>query len=419
MPILRNRTDDSPLAEGVNYQEEGWISSVLSIGGLIGCPIAGKLANVIGRKWTLLLSAFIFSAAYTLFLLAGKVWHIYVGRFLQGIACGIVGTVMPIYVAEIATDDTRGPLGSMLILFMMGGILFVYTIGAFVNYMVLQFCCLAVPVVFFATFFFMPETPYFFALKKRKLEAIKSLEFLRSHCGLTIDNEFHQIQSAVDEDMSRKGTFMEILRNSANRKAFFICCGLLIFQEFCGTDAVTFNSESMFISAKSPLDPGIAAIFLAITQLVASLVTPFVIESFGRKTMLMISDLGMGLALLALGTFFYVQSFGDASGILWIPIPALILFDVMYALGFGPVVWVIFGEILPTNIKANVSSFAFALNWALTFLVTRFYPEINALGSYYAFWLFAGLCGLSLIFVLFYVIETKGLSLQEIQQKLK
>ncbi|XP_055903781.1 facilitated trehalose transporter Tret1-like [Eupeodes corollae] len=418
MPKLRNITSDSPLKVSVDYQEEGWISSALTIGALIGCPLAGPLANRVGRKWALLISASIFASAYFLFLLTSTIWQIYVGRVLQGIASGLVCTVMPMYIAEVSTDDTRGPLSSTIGLFMTSGILFVYTIGAFVSYLKLQFCCLAVPLIFFGVFFFMPETPYFYAMKRRKSEAVKSLAFLRCRCRTAIRDEIEQIQSSVDADMLHKGTLPEILRNPPNRKAFLICCGLLSFQELCGTDAVLFNTESIFISAESPLKPAIAAIFVAATQVAISLANPFIIKRFSRKAMLMTSAMGMCLGLFALGLFFYVQTFSDATSILWIPIPALVLFNVMYSLGFGSVTWIVVGEILPTNIKATVSSFATTLNWVLTFVVTRFYPDINELGSYYAFWMFAGLCGLGFLFVLLYVIETKGLSLQEIQEKL-
>ncbi|XP_055850763.1 facilitated trehalose transporter Tret1-like [Episyrphus balteatus] len=419
IPKLRDHTADSPLSKSIGQVEEGWISSFIAIGALIGCPIAGPLSARIGRKWSLLSSALFFTAAFAFLLIANNIWFIYAARILQGVGVGLVCTTMPTYIGEIATSKTRGPAGSLLTVFMVLGILYVYSIGPFVAYMTLQWCCLAIPILFFVTFSCMPETPYFYAMKGLKREGIKSLQFLRGQNAKTVEEEMDQIQIGVDADMCNTGTVKDIFTNRGYRKAFIIVCGLLTFQQLSGTSAVTFNSQSIFTSAKSTLDPAIATIIIGLVQLVANLVTPFIVERAGRKLILMISALGMCLALSALGTFFYIQAFGDASAILWIPIPALIFFNALYSVGFGPVPWVVMGEILPSNIKSSVSSISTTVNWLVTFVVTRWYPELNALGSYYAFWLFGGLCILAFFFILFVVTETKGLSLQKIQEKLQ
>ncbi|XP_055904185.1 facilitated trehalose transporter Tret1-like [Eupeodes corollae] len=120
---------------------------------------------------------------------------------------------MPTYIAEIATNMTRGPLGSLLTVFMVSGILYVYCIGPFVTYMTLQWCCLAIPIIFFVTFSFMPETPYFYAMKGFEPEAIKSLQFLRGQSAETVEDEMNQIQAAVSSDMTATGSFKTILCN--------------------------------------------------------------------------------------------------------------------------------------------------------------------------------------------------------------
>ncbi|XP_055850764.1 facilitated trehalose transporter Tret1-like [Episyrphus balteatus] len=418
MPRLRDATADSPLKFGVGRMEEGWISSSIAIGALIGCPLAGPLANRVGRKWALLFSAFSYAVAYFLFLQANTIWFLYVARGLQGIGVGLTCTVMPIYVSEITTDTNRGPIASLMTLFMLSGTLFVYGIGIFMTYNQVQYSCLTIPIIFFLIFFFMPETPYFYAMKRRKSAAVKSLAFLRCKCPKDIEDEIRQIQSAVDADMSQKGTLPQILRNKPNRRAFFICVGLMAFQQLSGIDAVTYNIESIFMAAKSPLNPGVASVVSVLGQIVANLITPLIIERLGRKMILMISAIGMCLTLIVMGTFFYIESsLEDSSVYRLIPIPALMLFSGMYAIGFSPLPWVVMSEVLPSNIKATVSSFSTTVGWIITFVLIRFIPEFNA-ELYYAFWTFGGLCGLAFIFVLFVVIETKGLSLQEIQEKL-
>ncbi|XP_055850760.1 facilitated trehalose transporter Tret1-like [Episyrphus balteatus] len=419
MPKLRDHTYDSPLAFGVSTSEEGWISSLVCFGSLMASPIAGPLAGKIGRKWSLLSSSVFFTAAYILLMVGGSIPSVYVARLFQGLGAGLAATIMPMYIGEIATDDCRGAVGSLMTLLMAAGILYVYIIGPFVSYMTLQWCCIIIPIIFFGTFIFMPESPYYYAIKGQKKNALKSLQFLRGQSPKIVEEEMNEIQKSVDKAMLNTGTLFDIFQNRGYRKALFICGGLLMFQQFSGTTAVLFNSQSIFSSAKSSLDPAIATIIMGLVQLAGNLLTPFVVERTGRKMVLLTSATGMFIALFGLGIFFYVQTFGDSSGLLWIPVPALLSFNAFYAFGFGPIPWAIVGEMFPSNIKPVAASFVSVITSLVSFVVTRWYPELNALGTYYAFWFFALCCVLAFLFVVFVVIETKGLSLQRIQERLQ
>ncbi|XP_055906832.1 facilitated trehalose transporter Tret1-like [Eupeodes corollae] len=419
IPKLRNQTYDSPLSQPVTTTEEGWISSMVTIGAVVTSLLAGPMGAKIGKKWVLLLGATLIELSYVFLLLASEVWMFYAARLLQGVAGGLLIATLPMYVGEIATNDNRGSLGSLMTLFMVGGILYAYCIGPFVSYMAFHWCCLAVPLIFIVSFPFMPETPYYLAKTGRKVELLKSLNFLRGNTDeKAVEDEMNQIQSSVDEDASRKASIFDIFHDRGNVKGLVICCGLLMFQQFSGTTAVTFNSQTIFESAKSTLDPAVATIILALTQLVSNFLTPFVIERTGRKLILLASALGMSLSLFALGAFFYVQAFGDVTPLMWIPVPALICFNISYAFGFGPVPWAILGEVFPSNVKPMAASIASTFSWTSSFLSTRWFPDLNALGPYYAFFLFGIMMAIAIFFILFYVIETRGLSLQKIQEKL-
>lgn len=420
LPKLKHNTTENPLPEAITLSQEGWISSLVTIGALVVALFAGPLGGRFGKKLILLLGGCLIEVAYILLLLANNFWMIYIGRFLQGVAGGLIIATLPMYVGEIATNDIRGATGSLMTLFMVGGIVFAYSIGPFVSYATLQWCCMALPIIFFAAFIFMPETPYYLAKNGRTEDLWKSLKFLRATNDKTIEAEINQIQGTIDEESSRKASFFEIFRDRGNVKGLLICCGLLMFAQLSGTTAVTFNSQSIFESAHSSLDPAVASIILALTQLVSNLLTPFVIELTGRKIILLISAVGMAISLFALGGFFYLQTFGNvSSSIMWIPVTALILFNISYAFGFGPVPYAVLGEIFPSNVKPAAASIASEVSWVTTFVVTRWFPELNALGEYYAFFIFGVLITISIFYVLFYVVETKGLSLEEIQAKLR
>ncbi|XP_055905147.1 facilitated trehalose transporter Tret1-like isoform X1 [Eupeodes corollae] len=418
MPKLREHTIDSPLENAVSISNEGWIGSLLTIGGLLASFFSGPLAGRIGRKPTLLLSSLFFSVSFILFIFGMKVWILCLGRFIQGLGAGLASSTVPIYIGEIAPDECRGALGTIYNLFLIGGIIYIYAIGPYVSYMSLQWYCLAIPVIFFFICFFMPESPYFLATKGRKVDGIKSLKSIRGQSMEAAKIEMNMIQKDVDESMSNTGTVFDIFCNRGYRRALIICCGLLIFQALSGTTAITFNCQTIFMSAESTIDPALASILLGIVQLLSSFLTPLFIERLGRKIILLISAVGICVALFALGTFFYVKTFDDASQILWIPVPALVLFCGAFAFGFGSIPWAVLGEIFPPNIKSIATSIATTSVWLMTFIVTRWYPEIDALGSYYSFWIFGSLTFVSIFFIIFVMIETKGLSLREIQDKL-
>ncbi|XP_067625976.1 facilitated trehalose transporter Tret1-like isoform X2 [Eurosta solidaginis] len=387
----------------------------------IAAPFAaGPLADRIGRKWDLIISSVFFIVAYALMLAANEVWMLLLARVIQGCGVGFVFTVQPMYVGEIATDAVRGATGSLMVLFINSGILYVYLIGPYVSYNALQWCCLAVPIIFVALFSFMPESPYYFAEKGQKLDALNSLQFLRGQTADVVEAELTTIQGEVEEAMTSKGSFLDIIEIPGNRKALIISTGLIAFQQLSGITAVLFNSQSIFESAGGGLDPAIATIIVGCVQVGSSGLTPIIADRIGRKVILLISAFGMSIGTAALGAFFYTQKVAsDASNIIWLPVPALVLFIILYGIGFGPLPWVVVGELFPPNVKSIASSIAAFTCSIVAFVVTLWYPALDALGSQYAFWLFAICSVFAFFFTIFVAMETKGLSLHEIQDKLK
>ncbi|XP_055850402.1 facilitated trehalose transporter Tret1-like [Episyrphus balteatus] len=420
VPKLREQTEDSPLDYGITTVQEGWIGSLTAVGAFFGALGIGYIAFKFGRKWAILSTSIFYIISYILLIVGNNIWYIYAARTLQGVGGGITHAVVPMYIGEIATNDLRGALGSMLLLSMSCGLVFVYSIGPYVDYMTLQWICLSIPIIqFFLTIFFIPESPYFFAMKNRTKNGIKSLRILRGQREKTTEALMNQIKKEVDTSMLNKGSIVDVFKNRGYRKGLLIGCGCLVFQQLCGTKAVLVNSQSIFSSTNSSLDPAIATIIIGLAQLVSNFPTPFIVERAGRKIVLIISSVGMCLAHLTLGTFFYIQTFGDASQILWLPVPAMIGFNLFFGFGFGPLPWAVMGEMFPSNIKSSATSIACGIYWITSFAVVRWFPELNALGPYYAFWFFGGMCALATLFVLFVVIETKKISLQSIQEKLQ
>lgn len=135
--------------------------------------------------------------------------------------------------------------------------------------------------------------------------------------------------------------------------------------------------------------------------------------------LLYISGLSMIVTLTTLGTFFHFKNQGaDVSEYGWLPLASLVTYVIGFSLGFGPIPWLMMGEILPANVRGSAASLTTAFNWTCTFLVTKTFNDIIAyLGTHGAFWMFGGICFVSFFFVLFFVPETRGKSLEDIERK--
>lgn len=169
------------------------------------------------------------------------------------------------------------------------------------------------------------------------------------------------------------------------------------------------------------MEPAIATICVGVVQVLASGCTPLIVDRLGRRIILLVSAGGMAICLGFLGLFFLLdhQKAEIVSSLGWLPIVSLVGFVIVYCIGFGPLPWAVMGEMFPPNIKSIASSIVTSVCWVCGFAVTKWFASLEvAIGSYGAFWLFGVLCSVAFFFTLFIVMETKGLSLQQIQDKL-
>lgn len=156
-------------------------------------------------------------------------------------------------------------------------------------------------------------------------------------------------------------------------------------------------------------------------QVVATFVSTIVVDKLGRRILLLASGTVMALSTTALGVYFYLKDQDQTSvdNLGWLPVVSLCIFIIMFSIGYGPVPWLMMGELFSTDIKGFAGSIAGTTNWLLAFIITKTFKNLNeGMGSGGTFWLFAGLTALGVFFVFFFVPETKGKSLNEIQQEL-
>lgn len=277
------------------------------------------------------------------------------------------------------------------------------------------------PVGFAIGMFFMPESPYYYFAKGKKDEAISALSYLRGKSAEGVREEAEMIEGVVAESLKNAGTVKDLFNVKGNRKALIICCGLISFQQLSGINVVLFYSQSIFQKTGSSLDSAIATIIVGTVQVLASGCTPLIVDRLGRRIILLVSAGGMAIALGAMGLYFLfdIQQASFVGSIGWLPILSLIVFVSVYCVGFGPLPWAVLGEMFPSNVKSKASSIVASVCWIFGFIVTKYFSALDeAVGSDWAFWIFGILCIAAFAFTLTLVMETKGMSLQQIQDKL-
>ena len=250
-------------------------------------------------------------------------------------------------------------------------------------------------------------------------DASKSLQFLRGQSTVAVQDTLREIENFIQESGAHKGTFKDVFETVGNRKALLISVLLLAFHQLTGNTAVLFNTQSIFDAANTGTDSAISAIIVGLVQVLAAVLAPLVVDRLGRRLILLVCSFIMCIALSALGAYFYIEmNGGETVNILWLPLTSLIIYIIFYNVSFGPLPYVVLSEIFPTNIKSVASSAGIICSQLTSFLMSFLFPLLNDLGTYYAFWLFAAFCAIAFLFVLTVVFETRGLSLQEIQDKL-
>lgn len=394
-----------------------WISSIINLGAAFICYPIGLIMDRIGRKTTMLLLVIPFTLGWLLITFGTSVAMLIVGRFITGLSGGAFCVTAPAYTSEIAQDSIRGTLGSYFQLMITVGILFAYVVGSYTPVFIFNILCTIIPIVFGIIFFFMPESPNFLVVKGKNDEAREALIKLRGS-AYDVDYELDNLKFKAEEAKANPVSYLSAITKKTAVKAMIICYFLMVFQQLSGINAVIFNASQIFTDAGATIPSELATIIIGIIQVVATFGSSLVVDKLGRRILLMLSALIMCICSTALGVYFFLQE-RDASAvasIAWLPLVSLSIFIIAFSIGFGPIPWMMAGELCKIDIKAFVGSTAGTLNWLLSFTVTSTFNSLNqTIGAGQVFWLFAGIMLIGFIFIFFVVPETKGKSVDEIQ----
>lgn len=400
-------------------QESSLFGSLVTIGALFGGLMAGPLVDYLGRKFCIMLTCVPNVVGWLLIVYSNQVStshlsFLYMGRIVTGICAGISSLSAPVYISEIASPEIRGTLGSGFQLFVNFGIFIAYMVGTYVPWTYLALVCSLVPIFLMLLIIPMPESPVWLIRNQRRDEALNALLWLRG-VDSNIEGECFEIEENLRKDTGIR--FTDILRPEL-LKPLLLMLAQMFLQQFCGVNAVVFNTATILQSASPSIEANSAAMIVAAVMVIASVIALYTADCAGRRIMLVVSAFWMSLSLMIFGGYYYIQErdASQAAHLNWIPVLCLVVFVFAFNLGLGPIPWLMMSEVFPSHARGVASSITTAFNWLLAFIVTKTFVNMQtSLKSYGVFWFYGIITALGIPFVWFVVPETKGKTLEEIR----
>ncbi|KAK5640890.1 hypothetical protein RI129_009437 [Pyrocoelia pectoralis] len=413
---MQNENSTSPIH--LTTSEGSWVGSMVAIGVLIAALPSGYLADRYGVKKVtigLVLPVMLFTAIVTF---ARDVYVLCLGRLLSGIATGGISVVGPMYISEISDVSLRGILGSFFEFLIYVGVVLVVTCGAYVHYITLTSILGASALALGIVFAFLPESPTYLMKRNRREKAEKALRFYRPE-NYNVDKALDEISASVNQE-KKKPSIRKALKSRAVVRGLIAAVGLTIIQQLSGIDGVIFYTVQIFQAAGTDLDPFISSIIVAVVELCSAVMVLFIIEKAGRRVFLYISCIGTGLCLGVLAIYFHLKYSGIYfPGMDAVPLVSIILYAFLFAIGLGPVPYMIYGELFAPEVKGLAIGIVITTNWTCLFIITKTLPVMMSdLGAHVPFYMYSLCIILSVIFIKFFIPETRGKSLEQIQIEL-
>ncbi len=395
----------------LNVYQEGITVSIILIGCIFGAMFAGMLSDWLGRKKILIVAAMLFAISAILSGIPRTLPELIIARFIGGLAVGMASIVSPMYIAEISPARIRGRLVAINQLAIVLGILGAYLINWLLvdigdNNWRWMFISETIPAfLLLIGMLFMPESPRWLT-KQGKIENALAI-LTRIGGSKHASHEMEEIKSTIEHE---EGSFRELFHRGL-RYALVVGIFLAIFQQITGINTVIYYAPKIFLNAgfQSENTAFFAAVIVGVTNFIATIISLWLIDKVGRKPLLLISLAGMGISFTIAGYVFHTKIGG-----LWILFPIL-SYIAFFAIGLGPVVWVLISEIFPTKIRGRAMSIAIMILWISCFIVSQTFPWLVENIADGTFYMYAGICAVAFIFVWKWVIETKGKTLEEIE----
>lgn len=397
------------------FQQQAFVGSLL-IGAVVGAALSGYSADALSRRWTKVVSGTIYVAGAIGSALAQDPTQLIVARFVLGIAVGTASFVSPMYISELAPKRIRGGVTSFNQLMVVSGILAAYVVNWALKGVADEWRWMlglgAVPGLVLAIgMLFQPYSPRWLVEQDRVDEARAVLRRARGS-DEEVDEELHDIQEAA----SQEGGVRDLLSPGV-RPLVALGVVLAVAQQLVGVNTVIYYAPTILKFTGLSTGGAITqALSVGITNLVFTIVAVLLLDRFGRRPFLLTGTAGCVVSLAVLGLFFSSGSLQDA--VPWLALVCLIAYIASFAIGLGPVFWLMISEVFPLRVRGPAMATSTVGNWTANFVVSSFFLTLTqAITRQGTFWLYALLGLLSLAFFTVRLPETRGRSLEEIERE--
>ncbi|XP_047736166.1 solute carrier family 2, facilitated glucose transporter member 8-like [Hyalella azteca] len=381
-------------------------SAVYSCGALAGGLLSSALMNRLGRRATLMVSVLPCLLGCCLMGLSSNYGVLLTGRILTGVFIGVSGASGNAFLGEIAASDIRGMLGALYELMLVAGVLIAFVTREYVSWQQLALITNAPVLLLALLVFFTKESPAFLLIAGKENEARAALQYYRGP-DRDVDMEMCALKESQMETRGKRLALSDLKKRHIYLPLFITVVTASMFH-LCGIG----------MSTKTNMSEATGVIACCGVELITAVAAIFLIERAGRKTLLLVSGAVMSASFGCLGLYFYFLSCNELwakQHLSWLPLTSLLAYVVAFGIGYGPIPWILLGEMFPPLIRETAAGLTVTVVWTLSFITIVTYDALStALGSYGFYWLYASICALASIFTAAVVKETKGKRLDEI-----
>uniref|UniRef100_A0A023F846 Putative transporter major facilitator superfamily n=2 Tax=Triatoma infestans TaxID=30076 RepID=A0A023F846_TRIIF len=438
----------------INSDQASWIASIAAIITPLGCLTSGPIIDRFGRRTGLLilnLPAFI---GWICIAIKPSLTLIYIGRLLTGFACGISSTPATVFVAESSTPSLRGYLVTGTSIAISLGVAIVYIMGLFLreNWQLVAGLCSVFPIISMLSIIsFMPESPAWLIRRGKYKKACESLQFLRGRVAAeTVQKEMDELIEKLKSSSNKASSFTSAIKafsRPESYKPFILMNIFFLFQQLTGVFVVIFYAVDVVQEAGVKSDPFVIAVLIGLTRLIFTISAAWMSKRLGRRITAIVSGVGMTISLLVLSTHLFMEHTAvydntfehplenlnstntnltntativneDAESPSLIPIITILIYILASTVGFLTLPWAMIGEVYPAQVRGIASGATTCITYIVSFIVVKLYPKmLKTLNKHGVFYFYGAMALLGTIFVFFFLPETQGKTLAEIEQQ--
>nr|XP_012218357.1 PREDICTED: facilitated trehalose transporter Tret1-2 homolog [Linepithema humile] len=408
------KTDDIQL----DADQANWMAPISALGTPIGCLLSSIVMSR-GRKTTMFVTSLISLAGWVTIYMSNSYVQILIGRGISGISTGMASVPTTVYNAEIAGVKWRGTMVTWTSISIALGVLIVYIFGYIFkdDWRMVALMCALFPLLGIALILLViPESPLWLRDQNRPVEA---LEIMKKFRGIPKDQPAPpEVLFELKPRPQKKN--QNLLKHLAKRSSlvpFAIMLTYFLFQQFSGIFVVIYNAVDIMAKSGVQVDPYLGAVLIGVARLIASLLTAGVSRKFGRRIPSMISGIGMTIFMGALSLYIYMSENGTVmtdDGV--VPVVCMIMYIFTSTLGYLVIPFAMVGEIFPSKVKDILSGLTVCIGYFFSAVTIKTYPDmLKSMGMHGVFLFFAAISLVGVVFVLFFLPETKGKTLREIE----